>query len=160
MPRPSRRSAVAPPRRGGARFGIVASRFNTEITDRLVEGAVAFFRQKRVPGSLVDVVRVPGAFELPLAALRLARSGRYRAVVALGCILQGETPQYRYLSQATLEGLMLAGVLTGVPVTSGVITAQSWGKAKQRASGRLNRGREAAAAAWDMARPLLRRSAR
>lgn len=135
-----------------SRFGIVASRFNGEITDRLVEGAVGFFRRKKVPAGRVDVVRVPGAFELPMAALRLARSGRYRAVVALGCILQGETSQHRYLSQATLQGLMLAGVLTGIPVTSGVITAQSWGKAKARSTGRLNRGREAAAAAWEMAR--------
>ncbi len=136
----------------GPRFGIVASRFNGEITDRLVDGAVGFFREKKVPAARVDVVRVPGAFELPMGALRLARSGRYRAVVALGCILKGETPQHRYLSQATLQGLMLAGVLTGVPVTSGVVTAQSWKLAKARSAGRLNRGREAAAAAWEMAK--------
>lgn len=136
----------------GSRFGIVASRFNREITDRLVEGALGFFRERKVPAAHVDVVRVPGAFELPMAALRLARSGRYRAVVALGCILKGETPQYAYLSQATLQGLMLAGVLTGVPVTSGVVTAQSWSMAKARSAGRLNRGREAAEAAWEMAR--------
>ena len=136
----------------GSRFGIVASRFNPEITDRLVQGAVGFFREKRVPASRVEVVRVPGAFELPIAALRLARSGRYRAVVALGCILKGETPQYGYLSEATFQGLMLAGVLSGVPVRSGVVTAQSWKLAKARSSGRLNRGREAAAAAWEMAR--------
>lgn len=133
------------------RFGIVASRFNQEVTDRLVDGAVAFFKEKRVPAARVDVVRVPGAFELPLAALRLARSGRYRAVVAVGCILKGETPQYGFLSQATMSGLVMAGVLSGVPVASGVVTAQSRKLAQARATGRLNRGREAAAAAWEMA---------
>ena len=136
----------------GSRFGIVVSRFNSEITDQLLKGAVAFFREKKVPAARLRVVRVPGAFELPQAALRLARSGRYSAVVAVGCILKGETPQYGYLSTATLQGLMLAGVLSGVPVTSGVVTAQSWKLAKARATGRLNRGWEAAEAAWEMAR--------
>ena len=134
-------------------FGIVASRFNQEVTDRLVEGAVSFFQRKGIARSSVRVVRVPGAFELPGAALRLARSGRYRAIVAVGCILKGETPQYRYLSQATLQGLMLAGLLSGVPVTSGVITASSWKLALARAQRKgLNRGREAAEAAWEMAK--------
>ena len=137
------------------RFGIVASRFNQEITERLVEGALRFFRERSLPRSRIDVVWVPGAFELPVMALTLARSGRYRAIVAVGCILQGETPHYRYLSEATLQGLMLAAVLTGIPVTSGVITAQGWDVALRRSQKRgLNRGREAAKCAWELAQTL------
>ena len=96
-------------------------------------------------------MRVPGAFELAGAAARMARTGRYRAIVALGCILEGETPHYRYLSQATLTGVMMAGILTGIPVTCGVITARTWklALARSQPSG-LNRGREAAEAAWGL----------
>lgn len=117
-----------------------------------MQGALGFFRERGLPGSRVRVVWVPGAFELPVAALALARSGRYRAIIAVGCILQGETPHYRYLSQATLSGVMMAGVLTGVPVTCGVITARSWKAALDRSRPKgLNRGREAARAAWELA---------
>ena len=130
----------------------MASRFNDEITERLVEGALSFFRQRKIAAGDVDVVRVPGAFEFPQAAMRMASSRRYRAVVALGCILEGETSHHRYLSQATLSGLMLAGVLGGVPITCGVITAPSWKRAMARSQPKgVNRGREAAAAAWEMA---------
>lgn len=134
------------------RYGIVASRFNREITERLVEGARGFLRTKGVRPSSGDLVWVPGAFELPQAALRLARRGRYQGIVALGCILEGETAHYRYLSGAVLNGLMIAGLLTGVPVTCGVITARSWKVAWARSQKRgLNRGSEAAQAAWEMA---------
>ncbi len=101
----------------------------------------------------MDVVKVPGAFELPHRALRMASTGRYRAIIAVGCILEGETAHHRYLSQAALSGLALAGVLSGVPVTCGVITARSWKLALARSQPKgLNRGREAAEAAWEMAR--------
>jgi len=121
---------------------------------------VEFFRAKGVPPARLAVVRVPGAFELAGAAARMARTGRYRAIVAVGCILQGETPHHRYLSQATLTGVMIAGVLTGVPVTCGVITCSGWNKALERAQRRgLNRGREAARAAWELTqRPPFQRS--
>ena len=133
-------------------FALVVSRFNSEITDQLLRGAVAALRAHGVSPKRIRVVRVPGAFELPVAALRLARSKRYAAVIAIGCILAGQTPQYAYLSQATYQGLMLAGVLTGVPVTCAVITARQWDHAVKRASAKgLNRGGEAAEAAWEMA---------
>lgn len=134
-----------------ARYGIVASRFNGEIGRRLVDGAREFFHKKGHPVAAEQVRWVPGAFELPVAALQMARSGRYRAIVAVGCILEGETSHYAYLSQAALQGLMLAGLLTGVPVTCGVITASGWKAAEQRSLKRgINRGREAAQAAWEM----------
>lgn len=127
---------------------MVASRFNSEITGRLAQGASDFLRKKKAK---VDVVRVPGAFELPRAALRMASTGRYRAIVAVGCILEGETAHHRYLSQAVVSGLALAGVLGKVPVTCGVITARSWKLALARSQPKgLNRGREAAEAAWKM----------
>jgi len=133
------------------KFGIVASRFNREISERLVEGARDFFLRRGAAVSAQEVVWVPGAFELPVAALRLARSGKVRAVVAVGCILEGETAHYRYLSEAALNGLIMAGVLSGVPVTCGVITARSWKAARDRSQKRgVNRGREAAEAAWEM----------
>lgn len=134
------------------KFGIVASRFNREISERLVEGARDFFLRQGAAVSAREVVWVPGAFELPVAALRLARSGKVRAVVAVGCILEGETAHYRYLSEAALNGLIMAGVLSGVPVTCGVITARGWKAARDRSKKRgVNRGREAAEAAWEMA---------
>ena len=133
------------------RYAIVASRFNREITQRLVDGARAFFLRKGVRSSSLDVVWVPGAFELAGEVLRRARGGRYGGVVAVGCILQGETAHHRYLSAATLNGLMTAGLLTGVPVTCGVITAGSWKAALNRSQPRgLNRGREAAEAVWEL----------
>lgn len=140
------------PKNKPARFGIVASRFNREISERLVEGARDFFIRRGAVVSAREIVWVPGAFELPVAALRLARSGKVRAVVAVGCILEGETAHYRYLSEAALNGLIVAGVLSGVPVTCGVITARGWKTARDRSQKRgINRGREAAEAAWEMA---------
>ena len=141
------------PKNRPKRFGVVAGRFNREITDRLVRGALDFFKEKGNPVSSKEVVWVPGAFELPMAALRLARSGKVRAVVAVGCILEGETAHYRYLSAAALQGLMTAGLLSGIPVSCGVITARGWKAARDRSEKRgVNRGREAAQAAWEMAR--------
>ena len=139
------------------RFGIVASRFNSRITRRLVDGALKEFSGRKVPRAKIDLVWVPGAFELAVAALRMGRSGRYRAIVALGCILAGETPQFAYLSQATFEGLALAGVLSGVPVACGVVTARRYAHAlaRSRPNG-LNRGQEAAQAALEMARVFSR----
>lgn len=114
---------------------------------------MAAFGSKGVAGSKIDLVWVPGAFELPAAASRLARSKRYQAVVALGCILAGETPQFQFLAQAVYQGLALAGVLSEVPIASGVIVARRWNHALERArKDRLDRGGEAAQAAWEMSR--------
>jgi len=104
---------------------------------------------------------VPGAFELPVAALRLAKSGKVNAVVAVGCILEGETPHWSYLSQATLQGLTFASVFSGIPVTCGVITARHWKDAVNRAQEKgVNRGWEAAEAAWNLVQELKRSDSR
>ncbi len=135
-----------------SRYGIVVSRFNREITESLLQGAVSAFRSRGIPKTSLEIRWVPGSFELPAAALRMGKSKKYKAVVALGCILAGQTPQFGYISQAVYQGLALASVLAGVPVTSGVITARQWKHAKERSRGvRLNRGREAALAALEMA---------
>lgn len=134
------------------KFGIVVSRFNEELTISLLEGALSAFERHGIGRGRVDVVWVSGAFELPVAALRMAKSRKYRAVVALGCILAGETPQFEVLAHATYQGLAMAGVMTGVPVTCGVIIAKRWKQAQERAwVHRLNRGGEAAEAALEMA---------
>ncbi len=139
------------------RYGIVASRFNRELTERLAEGAIRALKTKKISPSKIDLVWVPGAFELASAALHLARSNRYRAIVAVGCIIEGETSHHRHLSGATLTGLITAGVVTGVPVTCGVITASSWKLASARAQKRgVNRGKDAALAAWELTQTLRR----
>ena len=148
------------------RYGIVAARFNRPITQRLVDGALGFFRSKKFPLSRVDLRWVPGSFEIPSAVLAMARGGRYRALIGVGCILQGETPQFAVLSEAATQGLLIAGLLAGVPVTCGIVTAPSWDLALKRSAQRgLNRGREAAESAWEMAalstadeRPMSRRA--
>ena len=137
----------------GRRFVILASQFHEPLSRALIDGAVRALHRAGAAADAIHVFWVPGAFELPVVAARLVRrTPRPDAVIALGALIKGDTPQYGYLSEATLQGLMLAGVLSGVPVTSGVVTAQSWKLARARASGRLNRGREAAEAAWEMAR--------
>lgn len=143
------------PSRKSTRYGIVASRFNEEITQRLLEGTLRFLHAQKVPRKQVDIRWVNGSFELPLAALKMAQSKRYRLVTAVGCIVEGETPHFRYLSQATISGLMLAGLLSGVPVTCGVITVRNWKQALERSRGNgTNRGREAASAAWHLAEAI------
>lgn len=134
------------------RYGIVASRFNRQITEGLLQGAVSFLKKKSIPLKQIDIRWVPGAFELPFAAYQMAHSHRYQFIVAVGCILEGETPQYRYLAQAVFQGLGVAGVLGGVPITCGVVVARSFKQAlsRSRAGGAMNRGREAAGAAWEV----------
>ena len=137
------------------RFGIVASRFNGEITKSLVKGAVTALESHRIPHAAIDVMWVPGAFELPMAALTMAQTRRYQAIVAVGCILKGETSQYTHLADATYQGLVAAGLISGVPITCGVITAEKWKQAVERSAIKgLNRGGEAAEVAWEMVRTV------
>jgi 6,7-dimethyl-8-ribityllumazine synthase len=133
------------------RYGIVASRFNEKITEGLLAGAISFLKAQGVSPKAIDVTWVPGAFELPVAALRMAKSRRYPFVVAVGCILAGQTPQYQYLAQAAFQGLSLVAVLIGIPIPCGVVVAKKWRHALERSRGRsLNRGWEAAKAGWEM----------
>lgn len=136
----------------GFRFAVVVSRFHDAITTRLQAGALAALAANGVPAEQVTVVRVPGAFEIPLAAQHAAESGRYNAIVCLGCIIRGETPHFEYIASAVSHGLTAASAATGVPMTLGVLTTNSIEEALGRAGeGSGNKGHEAAVAAIEMA---------
>jgi 6,7-dimethyl-8-ribityllumazine synthase len=141
----------------GLRFAVVVSRFNDLITDKLLQGALEGLKRAAVASEDVLVVRVPGAFEIPLAAKRLAESGRYAAVVCLGAVIKGETPHWEYLSAAMSQSLARVATETGVPLSFGVLTTETEEAALARAGvGGDNKGFEAALAAVEMA-DLLRR---
>jgi 6,7-dimethyl-8-ribityllumazine synthase len=136
----------------GRRFAVVVSRFNSLVTERLLAGALDAFARHGVPEEAVDVARVPGAFEIPLVAERLASSGAYGAVVALGAVVRGETSHYDHVCQAVTSGVLRASLDTGVPVLFGVLTTDTMEQALDRAGGKAgNKGAEAAVAAIEMA---------
>jgi len=135
------------------RVAIVVARFNDFITDRLLEGAQAALRDAGLGDGDIDVLRVPGAFEIPMAAQRVAETGKVSAVVCLGCLIKGATPHFEYISSACAHGITAAAASTGVPMAFGVLTTNSAEEALERAvSGPGNKGREAADAAIEMAR--------
>src|SRR5271155_225715 len=137
----------------GLRFGVVVSRFNSFITERLLSAAVDALERSGAASKDVDVVHVPGSFELPLAAKKLALTGRYDALVAIGCILRGETAHYDYVCSETARGLQLAQMDTGVPVMFCVLTCDTLEQAIDRAGLKGgNKGFEAGLAAIEMAR--------
>ena len=136
----------------GLRIAIVVSRFNDFVTDRLLEGATDALRAAGAPADAVDTLSVPGAYEVPQAARTAAATGAYDAVVCLGCLIRGETPHFDYISQAVAHGIMSASAATGVPMSFGVLTANSAEQALERAvPGSANKGWEAATAAVEMA---------
>jgi len=140
------------PRAAGCRFAIVVSRFNPEITDGLLMGAREALAEAEVSDNDVTLVRVPGAFELPIAAQRLAESGRFDAVICLGCLIKGDTMHFEYIADAATRGIAEVGLATGVPITFGVLTTLTDEQAEVRAKpGAGNKGREAALAAVEMA---------
>lgn len=135
----------------GLTFALIVSRFNRFITDKLMEGAVdAFARHGGNTGDL-DVIWVPGAFEMPLAARRLAQSGRYDGLVALGAVIRGATPHFEYLCSAASSGLAGVSVETGVPVGFGLLTTDTMEQAIERAGSKAgNRGGDAMLSAVEM----------
>jgi 6,7-dimethyl-8-ribityllumazine synthase len=135
----------------GRRIAIVASRFNEIATVRLAAGARACLLERGVPADRIDEYWVPGAWELPLAADRLAARAVYDAVVALGCVIRGETPHFDYVSGETARGLAEISLRHGLPVAFGVLTTDDAAQAMDRAGGRHgNKGWEAADAALEM----------
>ncbi len=133
------------------RIAIVVSRFNAAVTDSLLEGAEQTLREHGVAHDDVEVLRVPGAFEIPMAAQRIAETGRVSAVVCLGCLIQGETPHFHFISSACAHGITAAAAATGVPMSFGVLTTNTLEEAMARAGGGDdNKGREAALAALEM----------
>jgi 6,7-dimethyl-8-ribityllumazine synthase len=138
--------------RVGHRFAIVVSRFNEEITDGLLRGAREVFSEASVRDEDLTIVRVPGAFEIPIAAQRLAESGDYDAIVCLGCLIKGDTMHFEYIAEAASHGIVQAAAATGIPMAFGVLTTMTEEQAVERSgTGPANKGREAAAAAMEMA---------
>ena len=136
----------------GARFAIIASRWNPRITDTLVSAARDTFVANGVSEADVDVVRVPGAWEVPLAARELALAGRHAAIVGLGCVVRGDTRHYEQVADGSAEGLMRVALDTGVPVANGVLAVERFEDAQARAGGSHgNKGEEAALVAIEMA---------
>ncbi|MGZ4359832.1 MAG: 6,7-dimethyl-8-ribityllumazine synthase [Gaiellaceae bacterium] len=135
------------PSGAGRTVGIVVSRFNGAITSGLLQSALAELERLGVPADAVTVMPVPGAFELPLAAMALAKSRRYACVVALGCVIRGETPHFDYVAGEAASGLQLAGLETGIPVAFGVLTVDTVGQAQER----LDKGAEAVRTALELA---------
>lgn len=139
----------------GLKVGIVVSRFNELLSARLLGGAMDALERHGVDKDAVDVAWVPGAFEIPLVASKMAASGRYDAVVALGVIIRGGTPHFEYVASEVSKGIAKAGLDTGVPVMFGVVTADSIDQAVERAGTKHgNKGWDAASAAIEMANLL------
>lgn len=135
----------------GARFAIVVARWNGEITEKLLQGAQRALRRQDVAEDDLQVYRVPGAFELPLAARKVAETGRFDAVIVLGAVIRGGTPHFEYVCAETTRGIGEVALATGVPVAFGVLTTDDQEQARERAGpGGDNKGEEAALTALEM----------
>ena len=136
----------------GARFAVLASRWNPRINDALVDGARRALSGNGVDPADIDVIRVPGAWELPLAARELALAGRHAALIALGCVVRGDTRHYEHVADLCAEGLARVALDSGIPVANGVLAVERLEDAENRAGGSHgNKGEEAALAALEMA---------
>jgi 6,7-dimethyl-8-ribityllumazine synthase len=145
----------------GFTFALVVAKYNDFVTDRLQSGALAALAASGVAASETTIVRVPGAFEIPAAARHTAETGRFDAIVCLGCLIRGATPHFEYIASAVAHGLTGAAAATGVPMAFGVLTTNSVEEALERAGdGPSNKGWEAAVAAMEMASVVSQLSAR
>lgn len=139
----------------GLKFAIVASRFNDFIVDRLVGGAVDYLTRHGAEREDLTLVRVPGAFELPLAAKKLAASGKYSGVLCLGAVIRGATPHFDFVASEATKGIALAMLESGLPVGFGLLTTDTLEQAVERAGSKAgNKGVEAAAAMLEMCRVM------
>ena len=133
------------------RLAIVVARFNEAVTRKLLDGAVTTLRERGVADEAVDVAWVPGSWEIPLVAQRMAASGRYRAVICLGAVIRGETSHDQQINRAVSLGISQIGLSTGIPVLFGVLTCETMEQAIHRAGGNVgNKGSECALAALSM----------
>jgi 6,7-dimethyl-8-ribityllumazine synthase len=141
----------------GRRVAIVAARFNDAIVSGLLKAAVATWTKRGGEEQSLMIARVPGAFELPVAARRLARSGRFEAIVALGCVIRGDTPHFEYVAGECARGLQQTACDTGVPIAFGVLTVENLEQAQARAGvDAMNKGAEAMDSALEMAHLMSR----
>ena len=136
----------------GLRFGVVVSRVNEFITSRLLDGAMDALTRSGVQSENIEVVRVPGSFEIPVTAKKMAQLRRYDAIICLGALIKGETPHFDYLSAAVAHGVTQASLESGIPISFGVLTTNDLEQAIARAGAKQgNKGWEAAVAAIEMA---------
>lgn len=136
----------------GLRFGLLVSRFNSFVSDRLVEGAIDALLRHGAEQDDINIVRVPGAFEIPPTAKQMAESGRYDAIVCLGAVIRGATPHFEYVSAEVSKGVASVSIDSGIPVTFGVLTTDTIEQAIERAGSKAgNKGFDAAVAAVEMA---------
>lgn len=139
----------------GLRFAIVVSRFNEFITSKLLSGAIDALSRHGCDEETITTAHVPGSFELPFAAKRLADSGQFDAVICLGCVIRGQTPHFEYVAGEAAKGIAQVGLSTGVPTAFGVITADTLEQAVERAGAKAgNKGVDAATSAIEMANLL------
>jgi 6,7-dimethyl-8-ribityllumazine synthase len=139
----------------GMRFGLLVSRFNSFIGERLVEGALDALLRHGADDSKIELVRIPGAFEIPLTAKRMAASGRYDAIICLGAVIRGSTPHFDYVASEVSKGIASVGLESGVPVTFGVLTTDTIEQAIERAGTKAgNKGFDAAVSAIEMVNVL------
>lgn len=137
---------------GGLKFGIIASRFNEFITSKLLDGAVDALKRHGGSEDAISIAWVPGAFEIPVVAKKMAESGKYDAVICLGTVIRGSTPHFDYVASEVSKGVAQVGMATGVPTIFGVITTDSIEQAIERAGTKAgNKGFSAAEAAIEMA---------
>jgi 6,7-dimethyl-8-ribityllumazine synthase len=140
------------PAGAGLQFAVVVSRYNDFVTERLLTGACDTLVEHGVAREAITVIRVPGAYEIPLASQRAAQTGRYAGVIALGCLIRGATAHFEFIASAVAHALAAAAAATGVPIAFGVLTTNSAEEAIERAApGAANKGREAALAGLEMA---------
>jgi len=136
----------------GLKFGIVLSRFNNFISDRLLEGALDALRRSGAEEGDCSVVRVPGSFEIPLAAKKMAKSGRYDALICLGCVIRGATPHFEYIATEVTKGIASITLESEVPISFGVLITDTLEQAIERAGTKVgNKGFDAAMSAIEMA---------
>lgn len=141
-------SVIVPP---DTRFAVLAARFNAHIVDKLLEGCLARLGELGVDSSRIEIHRVPGAYELPVAALLAAKTGRFDAVIGLGCVIRGDTPHFEYVAGQCAQGLQQVALSQGLPVIFGVLTTNNEQQALDRAGGsHSHAGRNAADAAAEM----------
>ncbi len=135
----------------GRKFGIVISRFNSFIAEKLLDGALDTLNRSGVAEDGIEIARVPGAYEIPLVAQKMAKSGRYDAVICLGVVIRGATPHFDFVANEASKGIAQAGMETGVPIIFGVLTTDTIEQAIERSGSKAgNKGSECAAAAIEM----------
>ena len=132
------------------KIGIVVSRFNENITGKMLEGALDVLKENKVKEKNIKIIRVPGSFEIPLACQKLAKTRKFDALVAIGCVIKGETDHYYYICNEASRGVMDVMLKFDIPIGFGVLTCNNLKQAQVRSRGKENKGREAAEAALSM----------